>query len=146
MMTKKTILAVIGGAMLFGAGLLIGATTNRFTKPQSLLHVVTFAFRPDSTPEQRAAAMKGVEKMAGDIQGVTRIWTDAIKVQGPFCPASGNNPASPEFTHSFVMEFKDEAAFKLYADHPSHKEWEKVYLPVRAESRTHDVTNKPAAK
>jgi len=39
------------------------------------------------------------------------------------------------------MEFEDQAAFDRYATDPAHKAWEKVYLPVREESRTHDVTN-----
>jgi hypothetical protein len=39
------------------------------------------------------------------------------------------------------MEFESEDALKKYADSPAQKEWYKVYLPVRGESRTHDVTN-----
>ena len=40
-----------------------------------------------------------------------------------------------------VMEFKDQASFDAYVEHPAHKKWEEVYLPVRERSQTHDVTN-----
>ncbi|MGA2591376.1 MAG: Dabb family protein [Bryobacteraceae bacterium] len=46
-----------------------------------------------------------------------------------------------DYNNVIVIEFKDQAAFDRYADNPAHREWEKVYLPVREESRTHDVTN-----
>ena len=41
-------------------------------------------------------------------------------------------------------EFTDFATFAFpnrYTDAPAHKNWEKIYLPIRQESRTHDVTN-----
>ncbi len=67
--------------------------------------------------------------MANTYKGITRIWTKALKVQG-----SG-------YTHAIVMEFKDEKALKDYTDSPAQKEWYKIYLPLREQSTTHDITN-----
>jgi hypothetical protein len=39
------------------------------------------------------------------------------------------------------MEFADEAALKAYTDSPAQKKWYEVYLPIRGESRTFDITN-----
>jgi hypothetical protein len=39
------------------------------------------------------------------------------------------------------MEFADEAALKAYTDSPAQKEWYEIYLPIRDESTTFDITN-----
>ena len=33
------------------------------------------------------------------------------------------------------------AALEAYTTHPAHDDWYKIYMPIRAESRTHDVSN-----
>ena len=125
---KKMMLIATAAILVFGAGLLVGA--NRFSKPKSVLHIVTVKWKADATAAQKDAVLKGVEKMAGEIPGVKNVWMDTIKVQGA------------GFNNVFVMEFADAAAFKVYADHAAHKEWEAVYLPIRETSTTHDATNK----
>ena len=120
--------AIICGALaLFGAGIVTGAHT--FDAPKSVLHIVTVKWKATATDEQKAAAIEGVRKMAGEIPGVKSVWLKTLKVQ----PGGYGNV--------IVMEFQDQAAFDEYADNPAHREWEKVYLPIREESRTHDVTN-----
>ena len=39
------------------------------------------------------------------------------------------------------VKFADEAALKAYADSPAQKEWYKIYIPIREESTTFDITN-----
>lgn len=113
---------------VFCAGLVSGIAANRYNAPKTVVHVVTVKWKPDSTPAQRQAAIDGVKKMAAEIPGVTNIWLKTLKVQG-------------EADAVLAMEFQDQAAFDAYANNPAHKEWEKVYLPVRQRSTTHDVTN-----
>ena len=121
-------LAVTAGALaVFGAGVLAGA--NTFGTPKSVLHVVTVQWKSTATAEQKAAAIDGVKKMAGEIPGIKNVWLKTRKVQ------------PREYSNVIVMEFQDQAAFDRYAADPAHKAWEKVYLPVREESRTQDVTN-----
>ena len=114
---------------VFALGVSFGQ--NKFGQPKSVLHIVTVKWKADSTAAQRQAALDGVKAMAGKVPGITNVWIKSIKVQ-PYGLTEGA---------VFAMEFKDQAAFDAYANHPAHKAWEGVYLPVREESRTHDVTN-----
>ena len=127
MKIRNLIACAAAATLLFACGLAVGA--NRYSKPKTILHVVTIQWKDDATAEQKQAAIDGVEKMAAEIPGITRVWTKPLKVQGE------------GFSGAFVMEFADQAAFDHYAATAAHKAWEKVYLPVRAESRTHDITN-----
>lgn len=123
--TLRKILLSCSLIAVFAAGLVLGQ--NKFGQPKSVLHIVTVQWKADSTPAQRQAAIDGVKTMAAAIPGLTNVWLKTTKVQG--------------MDAVFVMEFKDEAAFNAYADHPAHKKWEEIYLPIRERSQTHDVTN-----
>jgi len=127
MTLRKAVLATMAAVGLFGAGILVGQ--NKFSKPKSLLHVVTIQWKEGATPDQKQKALAAVDTMAGKIPGITNVWTKGIKVQGE------------GFSDAFVLEFKDKAAFDAYADNPAHKEFEEVYLPVRGRSATHNITN-----
>jgi hypothetical protein len=126
--TFRRILLACTLVAVFALGVSFGQ--NKFGQPKSILHVVTVKWKADSTAAQQQAALDGVKTMAAKIPGVTNIWIKKIKVQ-PY----GDGGAV------FAMEFKDQAAFDTYANHPAHKEWEAIYIPIREESRTHDVTN-----
>jgi hypothetical protein len=97
-------------------------------KPKSVIHVVTVSWKAATTPAQIQTAVRGVETM--DFPGLTRVWTRPIKMQLP-----------EGYKHIIVMEFESEEALKKYADSPAQKKWYEVYLPIREESRTHDITN-----
>ena len=124
---KKLIVSICAAVVLFSAGALIGA--NRYAKPSTVLHVVTVRFKAGASAEQKAGVLKGVEKMAAEIPGVKSVWTNTLKVQGD------------NYSAAFVMEFENKKAFEAYADHAAHKEWEKMYLEIRDQSTTHDITN-----
>ena len=98
------------------------------TEPKTVIHVVTVSWKTEATPEQIKAALEGVKALPKAYKGITRVWTKSIKVQGGKANA-------------FVMEFVDEKALKDYADSDAQKEWYKVYLPIRQESTTFDITN-----
>ncbi|HMJ89385.1 MAG TPA: Dabb family protein [Candidatus Acidoferrum sp.] len=98
------------------------------TEPKTVIHVVTVSWKPEATPAQIKAALDGVKTLPKAHKGITRVWTKSIKVQGGKANA-------------FVMEFVNEQALKDYADSPAQKEWYKVYLPIRQESTTFDITN-----
>jgi hypothetical protein len=110
---------------VFAVGAVVGQ--NKFGQPKSILHIITVKWKADATAADKQKAIDGVKVMAAKIPGITNVWLKDIKVQATDAV--------------LVMEFKDQAAFDAYAAHPAHKEWEGVYLPVREESRTHDVTN-----
>lgn len=117
---------------LFTAGFLaLGLSTEAAETeiaPKTVLHVVTVKWKADATPKQIQAALDGVKTLAATYKGITRVWIRSIKVQG-------------DKANAFVMEFADEASLKAYADSPAQKEWYKIYLPIREESTTFDITN-----
>src|SRR5215471_1382413 len=123
-MFRKFLLVCVLAAV---CGLAVVAGQNKFGQPKSVLHMITVQWKADSTPAQRQAAIDGVKSMASQIPGITNVWLKTIKVQGKDAV--------------IVMEFKDQAAFDAYTNHPAHKKWEEIYLPIREQSQTHDITN-----
>lgn len=123
-------------AALLTATLLAFSSVPAFaqTAPKSVIHVITVAWKDGTTPEQIQAALAGAQALPAAFPGITHVWTRAIKVQNP--PGT-----TLKRTHVIVMEFTDEAALKNYADSDAQKAWYKLYLPIRAQSTTHDITN-----
>jgi hypothetical protein len=97
-------------------------------KPKSVIHVITVRWTPDATEAQINNAIKAAEKM--NYPGIRNVWTRPIKMQLP-----------EGYKHIIVMEFESEEALKNYTNSPAQKAWYEVYLPIREESRTHDITN-----
>jgi hypothetical protein len=109
--------------VIFGAGILVGQ--GAIEKPKSVIHVVTVNWKDSATPAQIKAALDGVAAMK--YPGLKRVWLRSIKSQTKDA--------------AFVMEFESEKALADYTDSPAQKEWYEVYLPVREESVTSDITN-----
>ena len=122
-MTKRTILAVCA-VLIAAAAFLLAAPM----KPKSVVHVIQVQWKSDATPDQIAKAIKAVEHM--NYPGLKNVWTRPIKMQLP-----------EGYKSIFVMEFESEQALKDYADSPAQKAWYDVYMPIREESRTSDITN-----
>ena len=97
-------------------------------KPKSVIHVITVQWKANATPEQIQKAITAAENI--NFPGIKNVWTRPIKMQLP-----------EGYKHIIVMEFESEDALKKYADSPAQKQWYEAYLPVREESRTHDITN-----
>jgi hypothetical protein len=123
----KKFALLITALVIFAAGALVGA--NAFKEPSTVLHVAVVKWKAESTPEQQQAAIDGVRKMAADVPGIRNIWLKKIKTQ----------PA--EYGAAFAIEFENKAAFDAYTNSAAHRAWEKIYLPLREESQTQDVTN-----
>jgi len=122
---SRKILLFCATATVLALGVVAGQ--NKFGQPKSILHIITVQWSAESTPEQRQAALDDVKTMASQVPGLTNVWLKTIKVQGKDAV--------------IVMEFKDQAAFDAYTNHPAHKKWEEIYLPIRGQSQTHDITN-----
>jgi hypothetical protein len=122
-MTKRTIFAVCA-VLIVAAAYLLAAPM----KPKTVIHVITVQWKSGATEDQIAKAIKGVETM--NYPGLKNVWTKPIKMQLP-----------EGYKSIFVMEFASEQALKEYADSPAQKAWYDVYMPVREESRTSDITN-----
>ena len=105
-----------------------GYATAAPNKPKSVIHVITIQWKADATPEQIQKAIQAAENI--NYPGIKNVWTKPIKMQLP-----------EGYKHIIVMEFESEEALKKYADSPAQKQWYDVYMPIREESSTHDITN-----
>jgi len=124
-MTNKLFLAALAAAILLTTGALAADT-----KPKTVIHVITIKWNADAKPAQIAEAIKAAEALPSQYPGITRVWTKPIKKQVP-----------DGYSHVIVMEFSSEDALKKYADSPAQKKWYEVYMPIREESQTSDITN-----
>jgi antibiotic biosynthesis monooxygenase (ABM) superfamily enzyme len=123
-MLKKLFLAMCAAAMMT-VGLLAADSA-----PKSVIHVITIQWKSGATPAQIDKAIKAAQALPSEYPGITHVWTKAIKKQVP-----------DGYTHIIVMEFASEDALKKYADSPAQKKWYELYMPIREESRTSDITN-----
>jgi hypothetical protein len=85
-------------------------------------------WKDGTSADQIQKALRAAETM--NYPGLTRVWTRPIKMQLP-----------EGYSNIIVMEFDSEESLKKYADSPAQKQWYDSYLPIRDESRTHDITN-----
>lgn len=122
-MTRRLILAVV-----CAFGLMTGISAAAPEKPKSVIHVITVKWKAGTTEAQINAALKAAETL--NYPGIKNVWTRPIKMQ-----------LDEGYKNIIVMEFVSEDALKKYADSPAQKKWYEVYLPIREESRTHDITN-----
>ena len=123
-MTMKRMLWLSLLLAIVAAGFAIAAPK----KPKSVIHVITIQWKADATAEQVQQAIRAAENI--NYPGIKNVWTKPIKMQLP-----------EGYKHIIVMEFESEEALKKYADSPAQKQWYDVYMPIREESRTHDITN-----
>ena len=123
-MTRKTILALFAALALMATGLIAAPQ-----KPKSVIHVITVKWKPGTTQAQIDNAIKAAETM--NYAGLKNVWTRPIKMQFD----------DKDVKNIIVMEFESEEALKNYTDSPAQKRWYEAYLPIRGESRTHDITN-----
>ena len=122
--TRKRMLSLSLLLALVSAGFAMAAPK----KPKSVIHVITIQWKADATPEQIQQALQAAENI--NYPGLKNVWTRPIKMQLP-----------EGYKNIIVMEFESEEALKKYADSPAQKQWYGVYMPIREESRTHDITN-----
>jgi uncharacterized protein (DUF1330 family) len=123
-MTRKRMLSLSLLLAIVAAGFAMAAPK----KPKSVIHVITIQWKADATPQQIQAALQAAENIS--YPGIKNVWTRPIKMQLP-----------EGYKNIIVMEFESEEALKKYADSPAQKQWYEVYMPIREESRTHDITN-----
>lgn len=133
---KKLALTLLASACLLGgvSSLQAASASSMETAPKSVIHVVTVAWKDGTTEEQIQAALDGAHALTRSFPGIKRVWTRTLKLQ---------NPRGTEVprTHAIVMEFVDEQALKDYHDSDAQKAWYEVYVPIRGQSSSCDITN-----
>ena len=106
------------------------ATVIRAQSPKSVIHIINVKWKDDATPEQIKAAVDAAHQLPSKYPGIKRVWTKNVKYQ-----------AQEGYKQAIVMEFESEDALKKYDNSAAQQWWYKIYLPIRDESHTHDVTN-----
>ena len=113
--------------LVFLAGVAVGG--NQYGTPKSVIHVVAIKWKVEATEADKERALQGVQEMAASIPGIKNIWLKADRVQ------------PRDYHTAFAIEFESRAAADAYVDHPAHRAWENIYLPIREQSRSVQITN-----
>ena len=94
---------------------MIVVDTDRRALPQSLLrHVVLFSFKDTATADQIKAIEEAFCALPGRIKEIHDFeWGTDVSVEG----------VSQEYTHCFLITFKDERDRDAYLPHPAHREF-----------------------
>jgi hypothetical protein len=108
---------------IFAAGLM--AQT-----PTTVIHIINVKWKVEATPEQVKAAVDAVQQLPSKFPGLKRVWIKNLKYQG-----------QEGFKQAIVMEFESQDALKRYEGSAAQKWWYELYMPVREDSRTDDITN-----
>jgi antibiotic biosynthesis monooxygenase (ABM) superfamily enzyme len=98
--------------------------------PKSVIHVITVQWKAGTDAAKIDKVLATVAAMPSQYPGITHVWTKPIKKQLP-----------EGYNHVIVMEFASEEALKNYVDSPAQKKFYEVYMAIREESRTSDITN-----
>ena len=114
------------GCLLFAAGLVLGQQMG--TTQKTLMHIFAYTPLKGSTPQDYENFKKATAGMVGKIPGLRRVWVGKLREPLPAGEAVRE--------YGVVMEFDDAKALQVYADHPAHTEWVKVYEKVRLRGTT----------
>jgi len=98
--------------------------------PATVLHIINIKWKVDATPEAVKAAVDAAQLLPSKYPGIKRVWTKNLKYQG-----------QEGFKQAIVLEFESQDALKKYDNSAAQKWWYELYLPVREDSRTNDVSN-----
>ncbi|OFW09985.1 MAG: hypothetical protein A3H27_10560 [Acidobacteria bacterium RIFCSPLOWO2_02_FULL_59_13] len=135
MLCRKALYVMIGSVLLV-AGLQMGvemATGQTPAPPQAttqktLMHVFAYTPVEGATQQDFDAFKQATADMVGKIPGLRRVWVG--KLRRPL------QQGDRQRLYGVAMEFDDAAALDVYADHPAHTEWIKVYDRVRVPGTT----------
>jgi uncharacterized protein (DUF1330 family) len=111
-------------------GLCLAASAALAQSPSTVIHVINVKWKPDATPEQIKTAVEAAHQLPARFAGIKRVWTRNLKYQG-----------QEGMKQAIVMEFESSDALRKYENSPAQKWWYDLYLPIREESATHDITN-----
>ena len=100
---------------------------------KKLMHCFAFTAVETATPADWDAFYKASDQMPKKIPGVSHVWYGKLRSDLTIYNSSG---AKSVHKYGMCIEMKDEAALKVYADHPYHKEWVNIYSKVRVEGTT----------
>ena len=99
-------------------------STHIMAQEKVLRHVVSFKFKEGASDCQIQEVEKAFVALKGKIPGILSLeW------------GKNNSPEglNKEFTHCFIVTFKDEKAREVYLPHPDHKKFVSILKPILAD-------------
>lgn len=124
----KLVAMTVIAFVLFGGGYVMGQ--KRVGQPKTIIHVVEIKWNPGVSAAQKQAVLDGLKRVAMRTPGVKNIWTQADRVE------------PRDFNAAFAIEFANRDAADAYAESALHDEWDKMYVPLRQNSISIQVTNR----
>lgn len=117
---------------------------------KKLMHCFVFTPVESASEADWQAFFKATDELPSKIPGLRRVWYGKLRVPLAILTtdaatrkklAAGEKDVTGPITRlmrqwGVCMEMDDEAALKVYADHPAHKAWEQVYFKVRQPGTT----------
>ena len=125
--TVKWAGAAVLSVVLLGGGYLAGQA--RVGQPKTIIHVVEIQWIPGVTDVQKKQVLDGLKQVAMKTPGVKNVWTQADRLE------------PRDFNAAFAIEFVNRDAADAYAESTLHDEWDKMYVPLRKNSISIQVTN-----
>jgi Stress responsive A/B Barrel Domain len=119
---------IVVALTIFGGGYLAGQ--NRVGQPKTIIHVVEIKWNPGVSATQKQAVLDRLRLVAMRTPGVKNIWTQADRLE------------PRDFNAAFAIEFANRDAADAYAESALHDEWDKMYVPLRQNSISIQVTNR----
>jgi len=130
--------------------ILVLATAVLSAGEKKLMHCFTFTPVETATEGDWNAFYKATDELPGKIPGLLKVWhgklTRELAIFGTDREtfkklAAGEKDVTGPVTrrmrtYGVCMELADDAALKVYAGHPAHKEWNDVYAKVRQSPTT----------
>lgn len=110
--------------------LILCAASALAEAPPTVIHIINVKWKVDATPEQIKAVVDAVQQLPARYPGIRRVWTRNLKYQG-----------QEGFKQAIVIEFDSQDALKKYENSAAQKWWYDLYLPIRDDSRTDDLSN-----
>ncbi len=91
-----------------------------FAEEGKFRHIVCFKFKEDATEAEVKKIETEFAALAEKIDTITDF---------EWGPSENIEPLNDEFTHCFVVTFKDKAGLEVYLPHPAHKEFVALLKP-----------------
>lgn len=134
--TKRRVVQIAAGAVLFMAGMAAGSlharsvtAQNRFGQPKTVLHVVIYKFKDTTSNNDQEQAIKGIKEMAAKIPGIKNVWLKTERNQ------------IKDFSGVYAIEFTSAEAAADYSESPIHEAWSKKWQELRENSLSFQISN-----
>lgn len=130
---KRTVVLPLGviliasGSFALGYGL-AGRNARAAAAKPGLMHVFLYTPLQSSTAEDYETFDRSTRRMVGKIPGLRKVWLGKLAEPLPW--------EGKVRSYGVAMEFDDQAALAVYAKHPVHEEWTRVYEKVREAGTT----------